>query len=106
MCEFAAGTLERLHPSVAAPALKSLTGEELWDSCSGTDKIGNSTCLGYAKAIADQLTLLSIANNLPDELQIDCRPPRYDDKGLLVAARRYLERVDATGIELDAGGFN
>jgi Rap1a immunity proteins len=93
MCEFAMGALERLHTSVAGPALKSLTGEELWASCSGTDKIGNSTCLGYAKAIADQLTLLSTANNLPDKLdnlRIDCRPPNYDDKGLLVAARRYL----------------
>jgi hypothetical protein len=90
MCEFSVGSLEKMHPSRAALVLKPLTGEELWDSCSSTDKIGNSTCLGYAKAIAVALTLLSVANNLPDEIRIDCRPPNYDDKGLLVAARRYL----------------
>ncbi len=89
-CEFAVGSLERMHPSLAAPVLKPLTGGELWDFCGGTDKIGNATCLGYAKALADQLTLLSAANSLPDKLRIDCTPPNYDDKGLLVAARRYL----------------
>jgi hypothetical protein len=48
-------------------------------------------CIGYAKAISDELALLSAAtNNIPAEVAISCTPPSYSDEALLVSARKYL----------------
>jgi hypothetical protein len=78
-------------PQTESKVPEHFTGKELSEFCGSTNPTYNAVCLGYAKAISDELTLLSITP-IPgvEGVRLNCNPPPYDDAGLLAVMRKQL----------------